>query len=311
MAAKLKFENINKIPSLTWNWLKMNRASLEVESDSEVISEKKEITSSKKGEVINIPLTFEDGKSYEHEQVITAQENAEITVILDYTSVPKAAGFSSIKTKLIAKAYSKIHLVKVQLLGESFIQIDDTDFACDEGARIDVTQVELGGSKVFAQVKGNLNGYQSSFNSDTAYIVAKEQLLDMNYVVNHFGGRTDTKMRVKGVVNGNALKVYRGTIDFKRGCSGAVGDEMEEALLLSPSAINKSIPVILCDEEDVAGTHGSTIGRLGADELFYFQSRGISEAEAEKILTRAKVLSVASLIPDENVRSKIESFLGE
>lgn len=309
MAETLKYNEINKIPCLTWNWLKMNRASLEVEAASEIISEKKEITASKKGEIVSLPLVFEDGKRYEHEQVITAEENAEITVILDYTSDRKAGGFSSVKTKLVAKPYSKIHLVKVQLLGENYVQIDDTEGVCDDGAKIEVTQIELGGSKVYAQVKNELNGYESKFKSDTAYITENGQILDMNYVVNHHGAKTDTKMIVKGVVGDAALKTYRGTIDFKRGCTDATGDEQEETLLLSRTAINKSIPMILCDEENVAGTHGATLGRLGADELFYMQSRGISEDEAKAMMKKAKVLSTASLIPDESVRVKIENFL--
>lgn len=309
MAETLKYNEINKIPCLTWNWLKMNRASLEVEAASEIISEKKEITASKKGEIVSLPLVFEDGKRYEHEQVITAEENAEITVILDYTSDRKAGGFSSVKTKLVAKPYSKIHLVKVQLLGENYVQIDDTEGVCDDGAKIEVTQIELGGSKVYAQVKNELNGYESKFKSDTAYITENGQILDMNYLVNHHGAKSDTKMIVKGVVGDAALKTYRGTIDFKRGCTDATGDEQEETLLMSRTAINKSIPMILCDEENVAGTHGATLGRLGADELFYMQSRGISEDEAKAMMKKAKVLSTASLIPDESVRAKIEEFL--
>ncbi|WP_294429617.1 SufD family Fe-S cluster assembly protein [uncultured Treponema sp.] len=309
MTETLKFTEINKIPCLTWNWLKMNHASLELDADSQIISEKKEINAVKKGEIIHIPLTFEDGKRYEHEHIITAEEGAEVTVILDYTSLPKAAGFSSIKTQLIAKPYSKIHLVKVQLLGENFIQIDDTTGVCDESAKIEVTQIELGASKVYAQVKNELNGYSSKFKSDTAYICKSTQLLDMNYLVNHYGPKTDTKMLVKGVVDDNALKVYRGTIDFKNGCTDATGDEQEETLLMSKNAVNKSIPMILCDEENVSGTHGATLGRLGSDELFYMQSRGISEEEAKKMMMKAKILSVASLIPNEDVRSKIEAFL--
>ena len=309
MAETLKYNEINKIPCLTWNWLKMNRASLEVEAASEVISEKKEITATKKGEIVSLPLVFEDGKRYEHEQIITAEENSEITVILDYTSAKNAGGFSSVKTKLVAKPYSKIHLVKVQLLGENYVQIDDTEGECDDSAKIEVTQIELGGSKVYAQVKNELNGYESKFKSDTAYITENGQILDMNYVVNHHGAKSDTKMIVKGVVGDAALKTYRGTIDFKRGCTDATGDEQEETLLLSRTAINKSIPMILCDEENVAGTHGATLGRLGADELFYMQSRGISEEEAKAMMKKAKVLSTASLIPDEAVRAKIEKFL--
>ncbi len=309
MTETLKYTDINTIPCLTWNWLKMNRASLELEASSEIISGKKEITATKKGEIVYLPLIFEDGKRYEHEQVITAEENAEVTVIMDYTSLPEAGGFSSIRTKLIAKPYSKIHLVKVQLLGSNYVQIDDTSGECDDGAKIEVTQIELGGSKVYAQVKNELNGYESKFKSDTAYITENGQILDMNYLVNHHGAKSDTKMTVKGVVGDAALKVYRGTIDFKRGCTDATGDEQEETLLMSRTAVNKSIPMILCDEENVAGTHGATLGRLGADELFYMQSRGISEEEAKSMMKKAKVLSTAALIPEISVREKIERWL--
>lgn len=321
------YKEINKIPCLTWNWLKMNRGSLEVESDEKISSdvevenrtdasldikdEKTEIKASKKGDFVLLHMNMADGKTYLHEQTITAEENSEITVVMDYTSASEAGGFSTIKTHLIAKAYSKIHLVKVQLLGEKYVQIDDTDAVCEDGALIDVTQIELGGSKIFAQVITDLNGYQAKFNSDTAFIAAKNQILDMNYLVNHYGQKTDTKMSVKGVVDGNAVKTYRGTIDFKNGCAGSTGDEQEETLLMSPKAINKSIPMILCDEEDVAGTHGATLGRLSAEELFYMQSRGITEAEAKKMMSKAKIISVANLIQDEALKEKIFAFIGE
>lgn len=309
MTENLKFTEINKIPCLTWNWLKMNRASLEVEASSDIISEKKEITASKKGEVVYLPLAFEDGKRYEHEQIITAEENAEITVIMDYTSAQNAGGFSSIKTKLVARPYSKIHLVKVQLLGSNYVQIDDTFGECDDSAEINVTQISLGGARTYIQVKNELNGFASKFKSDTAYICENGQSLDMNYLVSHHGQKSDTKMQIKGVVGEEAFKVYRGTIDFKRGCAEATGDEQEETLLMSKSAVNKSIPIILCDEENVAGSHGATLGRLGADELFYMQSRGISEEEAKSMMKKAKVLAVSGLIPSQELREKIEKWL--
>ena len=78
---------------------------------------------------------------------------------------------------------------------------------------------------------------------------------------------------------------------------------------MSDNAVNKSIPIILCDEENVSGTHGSSIGRLEEYELFYMQSRGIGEDEAKTMMKKAKILSVAALIPNETVISKITDFL--
>ena len=311
MTEQKQFTEINKIPALTWNWLKMNRATLSVEAERDVACERKEVTATKKGEVAYVHLDFEDGKTYAHEQVVVAEEDSELTVIVDYGSSPASGGFSTVRTRLVAKPRSKIHLVKVQLLGDGFVQIDETAGECADGASIQVTQVELGGSQVFAEVKADLNGVGSSFKSDTAYFCKKNQFFDFNYVVNHYGKQTDTKMNVKGVLADSGKKTYRGTIDFKNGCAGATGDEQEEILLVSPNVVNKSIPIILCGEESVSGTHGATIGRLGAEELFYFQSRGITEAEATKIMSYAKVMSVAQLVPDETLREKVRKYVGE
>ena len=312
MKTTLNFNNINKLSTPTWSWLKMNSVSLSLECEK-IITEEKLITTKKgekRTEPVLINFDFKDGSSTSKIQKIDLAQDSELTLILNFTSSALATGFSEIKTKINAAPNSKIHLIKTQLLGKNFVQIDNTEFHCADGAFADFTQIELGGQKVYAQVKTELAGYKSRFNSDTAYIAEKNQLLDMNYESIHTGALTDTKMTVKGTVAGEANKTYRGTIDFKRGCAGATGDEQEETLLLSPNAVNKSIPIILCDEEDVSGTHGATLGRLGEEELFYFESRGISEQQAKQMMKTAKVLAAANLIPDSDTVQRITDFLG-
>ena len=65
------------------------------------------------------------------------------------------------------------------------------------------------------------------------------------------------------------------------------------------------MPVILCQEEDVEGRHGATIGQLGEDLLFYMQTRGIDEEEAKRIMIKARLESVARLIPDEEIKQLV------
>ena len=327
---KKTISEINKIPYLTWNWLKMNRSSLELEVSDEISSdgieilnqnsnvkietslgETKIVADGKSDSPVVIHFDFENEKNYSHSQTIEANKNSEITVIMDYTSAKDSSGFSKIATRLHAHENSKITLVKVQLLGEKYVQIDDTSSDCAENASVDVVQIELGGSKIYAQVKNDLNGIQSKFTSETAFIAKNEQVVDLNYVVNLIAPKSETKMSVKGVVADSAQKIYRGTMDFRNGCSGAKGDEQEETLLMSENVVNKSIPMILCGEDNVEGAHGANLGRLGADELFYMESRGISEKEAKTMMAKAKILSTASLIPDENLQKKIEAYVDE
>ena len=94
-------------------------------------------------------------------------------------------------------------------------------------------------------------------------------------------------------------KFFRGSIDFKRGSSGSKGAETENVLLLGDDVENKTIPLILCAEEDVDGSHGATIGELDEETLFYFAARGIDQETAEDIMTKAKLEVLYQHIQDE------------
>ena len=251
-------------------------------------------------------LTFDFDKPSAAAQIIYAKENTKGTIILIY----KGNGPASIlQTKVYAESYANIHLIKAQLLDSGALHFDDTQVFCEENASVKFTQIELGASHVNSGLHVNLSGYQSSFDSKVAYLCQNDQILDMNHIVYHYGKKSECNMQVDGTLKDNAQKAYRGTIDLKKGCCGAKGHEMEETLLLSPKTVNKSLPVILCDEEDVEGEHGATIGRLSSDILFYMQSRGISEKEAEVLLSRAKIQAAVDLIPDEQVKEQIGTFL--
>ena len=358
---------INEIPSLTWNWMKLNRNKAElsdsiplakpqlknigrqiaVEKDnskaleglcfaSGIINKKNpklvdgkahfDFVTEDKNHPLNaffkdenastiriqgkvskaIVISINEDSSHTDFTNIIAEEGSEACVIFLFEG---KAPQSLIKTRVLAKENSKLHLVKVQLFGKESIQLDDSQFIAKDNAEIAFSQIELGGHQLNSGLGVILEGYKSRFRSNLAYICRDFQNLDVNHIVYHCGKKSECSMKVDGSLLDKASKTYRGTIDFKNGCAASKGNEMEEVLLLSPDAVNKSIPVILCDEEDVEGEHGATIGRLSKDILFYMQSRGISEEEAEKILSRAKINAVADLIPDQEVKEKIYNFL--
>lgn len=348
---------LNKIPSPTWSWCKMNKA--ELACDEQVISALENVLPEVRGEADGVEYTengsvlweklpeltggtgdgadalfdeavpcgisvlagkkiekpvvldynFAQGMNVSACQVIHAQEGAEVTVVIVNSSDKDACGLEALKTEIYAEAFSKVHVIKVQLLGDDFIQIDETASYAAENASVNVTHVVLGGAKTYVGVGSNLKEYKANFHSDLAYMCKGKQELDLNYIVLQYGKKTDCKMFVNGTLRDEAKKTYRGTIDFKNGCAGSTGEEQEEVLLLSPKAVNNSIPVILCDEEDVAGEHGASIGRLSDEQLFYMESRGICQEAAENIIARAKIQRVVSMIDDEKVVEQTESFM--
>ncbi len=242
-------------------------------------------------------------------QIIHAKAGTSANVIIVYESSADSAALSGVITKVYAEDDAKVHISKVQFCGKSVNQIDDTAVVCGERAKVSFTQIELGGSHIDAGFHATLEGYQSSFYSDTAYICQENQYLDMNQVVVHKGKKTVCDMKTHGTAKDSAAKTYRGTIDMVKGCAGSKGNEIETTLLLSPKAVVKAAPIILCGEEDISAEHGSTIGKLSNEMLFYMNSRGIDQKTAEELLTNAKVSAAASAIEDESLQNEILEYL--
>lgn len=255
--------------------------------------------------IIRIKL---DSNSATH-QIIHAKAGTTANVIIVYESSADSSGLSGVITKVYAEDDTKLHISKVQLCAKTINQIDDTAVVCGERAKVSFTQIELGASHINAGFHASLEGYQSSFFSDTAYICQENQYLDMNQVVVHKGKKTVCDMKTHGTAKDDATKTYRGTIDMVKGCAGSVGNEIETTLLLSPKAVVKAAPIILCGEEDISAEHGSTIGKLSNEMLFYMNSRGIDQKTAEELLTNAKVTAAAATIEDEEIKNEILEYL--
>ena len=255
--------------------------------------------------------------------IIHAKAGSVCKVILVYegstskfTGVPevlegpqKVATFSGVITKIYAEEDSCVNISKVQLCDKTVNQIDDTQIVCGERAKVSLVQIELGGSHIDAGFHATLAGYESKFVSNTAYICKGTQYLDMNQVVVHKGRKTVCNMQTHGTVKDETTKTYRGTIDMRKGCAGSTGNEMETTLLLSSAAVVKAAPIILCGEEDIAAEHGSTVGKLSNDMLFYMNTRGIDKETAEALLTKAKISATAAGIEDEDIRQEIENYM--
>ena len=254
-----------------------------------------------------------DGNCAIH-QIIHAKTGSDAKVIIVYEGGPSTGSteaLSGVITKIYAEDDAKLHISKVQFCKAGLNQIDDTAVVCGERAKVSLTQIELGGAHINAGFHATLAGYQSSFYSDTAYICQKNQYLDMNQVVVHKGKKTVCDMKTHGTAKDDSTKTYRGPIDMVKGCAGSVGNEIETTLLLSPKAVIKAAPIILCGEEDIAAEHGSTIGKLSNEMLFYMNSRGIDQKTAEDLLTRAQITAAAASIEDEGIQEEINRFIGE
>ena len=289
---------------------------------------------------VNIEFLFDEENNNLQDNIeIYAEKNSSINVVINY--IPKAINdefseahanindgenvpLKSIKDsneiyyhngiiKVCALENSDVNITIINLLNNSSNNFISMENKLLENAKLNYTIVDFGGKNSITNYYSNLYGKYADNSLNTIYLGNEEQNFDLNYIAHCVGQKTNVNIEVQGALNDTATKHFKGTIDFKKGCKKAIGNENENCLLLSDKAKSLALPMLLCSEEDVEGNHSSSSGRADAKELFYLMSRGFSEKDAMKLLVRARFNKILENIFDTELKllilSEIESKL--
>lgn len=253
-----------------------------------------------------IDFKFDDENSVLVDDIeITATENTKSTVVIKYTSNQESENYHNGIIKAKAEKDSELNIVLINLMNtksNNFLAIEN-DF--EENAKINYTIIDFGGKNSITNYYSNLKGYNCDNQLNTIYLGKENQLFDLNYIGELRGKKSNIDIEVQGALKDVAKKHFKGTIDFKKGCKKATGNENEACMLLSDTAKSIALPMLLCSEEEVEGNHSSSAGKIGEKELFYIMSRGFELKEAMKLMVRARFNKILENIKDEELKDEI------
>ena len=252
-----------------------------------------------------IRVTTHEGEASGASIDIVAAPNSTFSIALSLDSDADAPAFMGSTMRVFAGAGARVDITVYLTASDAVTCVEDSGFVLDEGARVNVRHVVLGGGFTANGLAADLRGDRSRIDVDTSYLASGTQQRDFNYIIRHRGRKTVSNMDANGVLTGTSKKCLRGTIDLIHGAKGAEGNERETVLLASKGVDNKTVPNILCDEDDVAGNHGATIGHVRPDQLFYAACRGLSQEQTEALFLSAKLEDAALQAPNDDVRANV------
>lgn len=206
---------------------------------------------------------------------------------------------SAALTRIVVEAGAKLHLIEMLGVNEGQQHLESVGLEIHQDAAVDVKQYALGGSTIGLGLTANLVGAQARLDLNNRYHATHEETLDINHLVRMHGTSTRALLTESGVLNEAAKKTLRATIDLVRGAKDAQGNEIETVMILGDDVVNKTMPAILCDEDDVAGNHGATIGSVSPEQLDYLAARGLSHQAAEQMFIRALFEDAIINAPEE------------
>jgi len=114
---------------------------------------------------------------------------------------------------------------------------------------------------------------------------------------------------IKGVLMDKSSSNYVGKIIIEKDAQQTSSYLEDNILVVGEGTNNISQPILEIEADDVRASHGATTGRINKDQLFYLQSRGLSEEEAQEVIIEGFLNSLLNRIQDETIRNKVKERL--
>ncbi|MBF0282325.1 MAG: Fe-S cluster assembly protein SufD [Zetaproteobacteria bacterium] len=138
------------------------------------------------------------------------------------------------------------------------------------------------------------------------YLLSGRQHGDHHIQIDHLAPHCQSDTHYRGVLDGRARAVFNGKVVVHKGAVKSHSTQSNANLLLSANAEVDTKPELEIYNDDVKCAHGSTTGRLDQQQLFYLQSRGLSESEARQLLTLAFVGEVMTRMNEPALRAYVQ-----
>jgi Fe-S cluster assembly protein SufD len=176
-------------------------------------------------------------------------------------------------------------------------------------SRLNCHTITLGGGLVRSDVNVTLDAEGAHASLAGLSVTDGDQHVDNHVRVRHRAPRCTSDQQYRGILDGASRAVFTGRIVVDQDAQRTDARQSNRNLILSDVALAHSNPQLEILADDVRCTHGSTVGRLDEDALFYLQSRGLDRAAAESLLTYAFASEVVQTIEIDEVRARVERAL--
>ena len=170
---------------------------------------------------------------------------------------------------------------------------------CERNAKISWTQVETGSAVTWKYPSCILKGDNSVGEFYSVAVTNHYQQADTGTKMIHLGKNTKSTIISKGVSAGKSNNSYRGLVQIHKNATNARNFSQCDSLLMTDECGAHTFPYIECKNSTAKIEHEATTSKIGEDQIFYCQQRGISSEKAISLIVNGYCKEVLNQLPME------------
>lgn len=237
--------------------------------------------------------------------LLVAEAGSSLTLIEDHVSLQGAACLGNAVSELVLAEQARVQHIRVQRGGAQAFHIANTSVSLGRASHYRSVSVDMGAQLARHQLDVLL-GEGADCAVDGLAVVAGSQLADTHSCIVHAQPHGRSRQLHKCIAGGTARAVFNGKVQVSPGAQHTDAAQMSRNLLLGARARIDTQPQLEILADDVKCAHGATVGSLDAEEVFYLQSRGLSDSAARALLTYAFGAEVIARIPVPSLRLQLQ-----
>jgi Fe-S cluster assembly protein SufD len=235
-------------------------------------------------ELLNLSVSLDEPRIAQPRHVVALGDGAEVTLVERYVSLGDALYCNNALIEMDLGRDAVLKHRRLQLESPSAFHVSGVHLRQGAGSRYDGINIGMGGRWARTDVVVRFGGERAECDLKGLYLAGDQQLIDYHLDVHHGLPRCTSSENFKGIVHGKGKAVFDGLVYVAKDAQQTDAEMSNRNLLLAPSAEIDTKPQLEIYADDVKCSHGTTVGQIEPEMLFYLRSRGIPEGLARRML---------------------------
>ena len=241
--------------------------------------------------------------------LIVLEDESQATVIESYVGLDRGAYFTNAVTEMRLGHAAILEHYKMQRESEAATHFSNTALVQGRSSTVSSTSINLGGGLVRNDIRTLFADEGGSLALNGLYLLHDGQHCDNHTFIDHAKPNCTSVELFKGILDAKSRGIFYGKILVRKDAQKSNARQTNKNLLLSNEAFADSTPGLEILADDVKCNHGSTVGQLDENAVFYLRSRGIDENAARTLLTYAFAGEILNQVKVASMKIKLDQLV--
>lgn len=261
-------------------------------------------------ELLHLATGAAAGQALRTRHLILLEADASASLIERYAALDdESAYFNNLVCEIALGARAHLHHQRVQMESRRAYHLCDLHLGLQADARYQGVNAAIGAAWSRTTIHSRFADQGAACELDGLYLAGDGQLTDFHLDVDHAVPRCESRENFKGIVYGAGKAVFDGLIQVREQAQQSDAHLHNANLMLSRRAEVDTKPQLVILADDVQCSHGTSVGQLDPQAIFYLRSRGLDEAKARQLLCLGFAEEIVERFASKAVRADLSEAI--